>query len=454
MTMPHTLPRRSILGLLFALGCDAAVRPEPTQPTASDSSAPSPSQSTMPTEAAPSATQPSATQPSAAAPPADAVERLAKSSNTFGFDLWKRLPDPAKNQVISPASLSTALAMTWGGAKGATASEMQAVLKLEGAQGEVMKTAGELASSLGDPKRDVVFRIANRLFGEKSYRFEHPYLDATRAAYGAPLEALDFARATEASRARINAWVEEQTEKRIKDLVPPRGVDPDTRLVLVNALYFLGDWAEPFDKERTRPNAFHLSATEKADVPTMSRGGSMLYAETAELTALDLPYRGNSMSMLFVVPRDIDGLAKLEGGFDAAKLDGLVKALKHESVFASVPKFEVAPPSSLEVGDQLKALGMKLAFDRDKADFTGIANPPTPADRLYIGKVFHKGFVRVDEKGTEAAAATAVAMPRAGSAPPAKTYEFKADRPFLFFLRDRQSGLVLFMGRVVDPRAK
>jgi serpin B len=444
MTPMNALSRRSLLGLFFAIGCDAAVRPEPTQPTASDSSPPSPAESAVPTSQT----------PSAATPPADAVERLAKSSNVFGFDLWKRLSDPAKNQVISPASLSTALAMTWGGAKGATASEMQAVLKLEGTQGEVMKTAGELASSLGDPKRDVVFRIANRLFGEKSYRFEQAYLDATRAAYGAPLEALDFAKATEASRARINAWVEEQTEKRIEDLVPPRGVDPDTRLVLVNALYFLGDWDEPFDKERTRPNAFHLSATaEGRRAHDVARRLDALRRD-AELSALELPYEGQSMSMLFVVPREIDGLAKLESGFDAAKLDGLVTALKHESVFASVPKFEVAPPSSLEVGDQLKALGMKLAFDREKADFTGIANPPTPDDRLYIGKVFHKGFVRVDEKGTEAAAATAVAMPRAGSAPPAKTYEFKADRPFLFFLRDRQSGLVLFMGRVVDPRAK
>jgi serpin B len=449
MSPMNELSRRSLLGLLFALGCDASVRPEPAQPSASESSPPSPTETGMPTEAA------SASQvPTADAPPPDAVASLAKSSNAFGFELWRRLPDPSKNQVISPASLSMALAMTWGGAKGATASEMQAAMRIEGSQAEVMKTAGQLASSLADPKRDVVFRIANRLFGEKSYRFEQPYLDATRAAYGAPLEALDFAKATEASRVRINAWVEKETEKRIQDLVPPRGIDPETRLVLVNALYFLGDWDEPFDKERTRENVFHLSASAKADVPTMSRGGSMLYAETPELTALELPYRGSSMSMLFVVPREIDGLAKLESGFDASKVDGLVKSMKHESVFASLPKFEVAPPSSLEVGDQLKALGMKLAFDREKADFTGIANPPSPDDRLYIGKVFHKGFVRVDEKGTEAAAATAVAMPRAGSAPPAKTYEFKADRPFLFFLRDRKSGLVLFMGRVADPRAR
>ncbi len=157
------------------------------------------------------------------------------------------------------------------------------------------------------------------------------------------------------------------------------------------------------------------------------------------------------MSMVLVLPDQVDGLDALEKSFDQKKLADLGNAMKPERVWASIPKFEVAPAQSLALAADLRAMGMQAAFDRQKADFTGIANPPRPDDRLFIGNVFHKAFVKVDEKGTEAAAATAVVMPRAGSAAPAKPLEFKADHPFLFFIRDNASGLVLFMGRVADP---
>jgi serine protease inhibitor len=169
--------------------------------------------------------------------------------------------------------------------------------------------------------------------------------------------------------------------------------------------------------------------------------------------AVELPYKGDDMSMLIVLPDAADGLSALEASFDAKKLDSIVSSLADQLVSVALPKFEVNPAESLALRDQLKQLGMPLAFDPDKADFTGIANPPSPADRLYIDKVFHKAFVKVDEKGTEAAAATAVVMPRAGGMPP-KPVELIADHPFLFFIRDHKTGLVLFMGRVVDPAAK
>ena len=380
---------------------------------------------------------------------ADAA-RLARSSNAFGFDLYQRLRQAPGNLVISPSSITTALTMTWGGAKGETAAQMRKVLHLEGTADEVMATSGQLARSLQAPSRPIVFRIANQLFCEKTYKLVPVFVEKTRAAFGAPLELLDFKTAPESARVYINKWVEGKTEKRIKDLIPPGGVEPDTRLVLVNAIYFLGDWAEPFNREATRPAAFHLTAAEKKDVPTMNRVGGFRIAQKDGVTALEISYKGGELSMMLLVPDEIEGLAAVEGALDTKKLDALVGAMKTEYVRVALPKFEVNPDGSLSLGEDLKALGMPLAFDPRGADFTGIANPPNPDESLFIAKVFHKGFVRVDEKGTEAAAATAVEM-ELRSMPEAPPRPLKVDRPFLFLIRDNASGLVLFLGRVSDP---
>ncbi|MEJ7597942.1 MAG: serpin family protein [Kofleriaceae bacterium] len=386
-------------------------------------------------------------------PAADAVVALARGSNTFGFELYAKLRGKPGNLVVSPSSITTALTMTWGGARGETAKQMQKVLHLDGAPAQVMTVAGTLARSLEDPSRPVVFRIANQLFGEKSYTFEEVFVEQTETAFGAPMEMLDFRTAPGPAREKINAWVESRTEKRIVDLLPPDGIDSETRLVLVNAIYFLGEWAEPFESTRTQPAPFFVAKATQKQVPAMNATEQFRYAHANGLAALELPYKGGSMSMLIVVPDAVDGLPALERSFDAGKLDALVSSLKPERVWLQLPKFEIAPAQSLSLGDQLVALGMPLAFDRKRADFTGIANPTNPEDRLVIAKVFHKAFIKVDEKGTEAAAATAVSMARAGGAP-AKPTELKADRPFLYFIRDTASGLVLFMGRVSDPSVK
>ncbi|HSK80643.1 MAG TPA: serpin family protein [Thermoanaerobaculia bacterium] len=381
----------------------------------------------------------------------DAAAKLAQSSNAFGFDLYQRLRQKPGNLVLSPASITTALAMPWGGARGETAAQMRTVLHLEGTADEVMAASGELSRSLQDPSRPIVFRIANQLFAEKSYKLVPAYVEKTRASFGAPVELLDFKTAPERGRVRINEWVEGKTERRIKDLIPPRGVEKDTRLVLVNAIYFLGDWAVPFDAGETRPAPFHLTASEQKRVPTMNRMGSLRFAEKEGLTAVEMPYKGGELSMLILVPAEIEGITAVEKALDAKRLDEIVGALQWGLVDLSVPKFEVNPGESLSLGEDLKALGMPLAFDRDKADFTGIADPPNPADRLVLAKVFHKAFVRVDEKGTEAAAATAVIGVMAGAAPGPGPRRLRVDRPFLFLIRDNASGLVLFLGRVSDP---
>ena len=389
----------------------------------------------------------------AAAAPPDATMRLARGSNAFGLELYRNLRTSPGNLVFSPASITTALAMTWGGARGETAAQMKQVLRFEGSPSEVMQASGKLAAALQDPSRPIVFRIANRLFGEKSYRFEPAYLDATKAAFGAALEPVDFRRAAEAARVLINGWVEEKTEKRIRNLVPQGGVSRETRLVLVNAIYFLGDWEEPFKKQATGPRPFSVSQSQKKDVATMHAVEHFRFVAKDGLKAVELPYKGGSMSMLVLLPDAVDGLSALEASLSAERLDDIVKSLSPVRVFVALPKFEIDPPGSLPLGDVLQTLGMKAAFSPDKADFTGMANPPDPADRLFISQVFHKAFVRVDEKGTEAAAATAVVMERA-AAMPQKTEEFKADHPFLFFIRDNASGMILFMGRVADPSSK
>lgn len=383
-------------------------------------------------------------------PPLAEVEALAKGSNDLGFDLYGRVRGAAGNLALSPASISTALAMTYGGAKGETAEQMKKTLHFGADASAMMTQWGNLTKALTDPGRPLKIRIANRLFGEKTYKFEQPYLDKTKAAFGAPLEPVDFKGALDPSRVRINGWVEDQTEKRIKDLLAPAALTPDTRLVLVNAIYFLADWESPFEKERTRDAPFHPTPATTKTVPTMDQTFHFRLAKGAGATVLELPYKGNSATMWIVLPDKADGLADVEKVLSSATLASWRGAFKDESVHVTLPRFEVNPKESLALARELTALGMPIAFEREKADFTLMANPADPRERLHISNVFHKAFVKTDEKGTEAAAATAVALAIAGAAPTAPV-EFKVDRPFLFFIVDRWSSLVLFMGRVSEP---
>ncbi len=301
----------------------------------------------------------------------------------------------------------------------------------------------------------MTIRIVNRLFGEKTYAFEQPYLDRVKSSLGAPLEPLDFKTAAEDSRGRINAWVAKETSNRITDLIPADGVNGDTRLVLTNAIYFLGQWVTPFVKEATSPAPFFTGKTDKRDVPTMHQTEHLHFAATDGVKLLDLPYQGGALAMTLVLPDAVDGLSAVEARLTPSTLEKWIGAATSAEVIVSLPKLEIAPADSLSLRDTLTAMGMPLAFDRQKADFTGIASPPSPEERLFIGNVFHKAFVKVDEKGTEAAAATAVVMAEAAAALPGNgPQEFNADHPFLFFLRDVRSGLILFMGRVSDPASR
>lgn len=432
------------------LACDEGSRPDPQPPvsaalTGTSSVAASAVPSNPLTSAEPARPMTSVTP--IAPPPPDAVAKLAAGNNEFGFELYERLRAEAGNNILSPMSLTTVLAMTYGGAKGETAAQMKKVLGFDGAADRVAITSGQLLQSLASPSRPLTFRVANQLFADNTFAVAQPFADQAKSAYGAPIERADFMNAPEPARLRINEWVESKTEKRIKDLIPPRAVS-GAKLVLVNAIYFLGDWAQPFEKAATLPAAFQRSTTDRIDVPTMRQTAGFPYAKRDGMQAIELPYKGNDMSMLVIVPDAVDGLDATEKLLDAKRLDAWVNALKSERVELALPKFEIAPTASLALSSHLIALGMTDAFDCKKADFTGIGK-----GGICISEVFHKGFVKVDEKGTEAAAASAVVV-GPGSAAPAKAIELKADRPFLFVIRDRKSGMVLFMGRVADPSTR
>jgi serpin B len=376
---------------------------------------------------------------------------VAQSSDAFALDLYGRARVAKGNLALSPFSVFTALAMTAAGARGETLTQMRKVLHLAGASDPILDATGGLVSAYRAPGTKFTLRIVNRLFGEKGAAFEPPYLSRVKAVFGAPLEPVDFVKDAELVRGRINASVARETEDRIKDLIPPKGVDADTRLVLTNAIYFLGEWATAFETAKTAPAPFSSSATETKPVPTMHLTESVRYAATAGVKLVELPYQGGTLAMTFVLPDAVDGLDGVEAKLSPEMLAAFGKSLETTRVAVSLPKFEIDPSASLSLGAILVAMGMQNAFDRAKADFAGIANPPSPEDKLLLARVFHKAYLRVDEKGTEAAAGSAAVVARKGGGMPV---EFKADHPFLFLLRDTRWGMILFVGRVTDPSVR
>jgi len=257
--------------------------------------------------------------------------------------------------------------------------------------------------------------------------------------------------APEPSRTRINAWVEKQTAGRIRDLLSSGSVDELTRLILTNAVYFLGRWVNQFKVKDTHDAPFRTPDREIL-VPTMHQADAFRFCENDELAVLEMMYRGGNIAMAILLPRDKDGLPAFEERVSTNGIDRWLDQLRGQPVTVAIPKFKIDPPDPIHLTSTLAAMGMPLAFDRNSADFTGIADPPDPQDRLFISDVIHKSFVNVDETGTEATAAAALAT-RCLSVRPTTAREFRADHPFLFLIRDTRSKTILFIGRVTDPRA-
>lgn len=394
----------------------------------------------------------------AATPPAD-IEAAVLGNNAFAGDLYQNLAASraGKNLFFSPFSVSSALGMTWEGAKGATADEMRSVLHVPQADGKPWETArmhaaiGELSKKFNQPDQSFSLVVANALWVEKSMPLREEFLASIQPHYDAKLAPMDFIAEPEAARKQINTWVEEKTKDRIKDLIPAGVIDADTRLVLTNAIYFKAAWPSEFQKELTQEQDFQLADGTKAKVPSMHNPSVNLARHKGkDFEVVELNYEGASVVMTIVMPDSPDGLPAIEKALTADSWKTWTAGLKFTSTDLYLPKFKME--TDYPLSEPLQKLGMPLAFTPGKADFTAITDSPD-GSKLFISAVIHKAFIEVDEKGTEAAAATAVTI-QATSAimEPEEPKLLRIDRPFLFAIRDRESGTLLFLGRVMDPR--
>ena len=400
---------------------------------------------------------------------ATSFDSAAKATNELGVDLHRQLGTGDENLCISPYSIDSALAMTFAGADGETRNEMSRVLHfpsggdvsasflaLQQSLQQMGKKTAELvkeSKKFGGPSEPITLNIANRLFAQKGYHFRDAFLSLVKQNFGGAFEPLDFVADPGAATQRINKWVADQTRDRIRDLIPGGALDKETRLVLANALYLKAPWASEFSQNATQPEAFFVRGAP-VDVPMMRKSDKNFgYARREGFTVVSLPYAGNDLQFVVLLPDDINGLRTLESKLSAEVLTGCAR-LEKRDVDLYLPKFKFEPPT-VALKEQFEALGMKTAFDepRGSANFDKIALRK-PNDYLYISNIFHKTFIAVDEKGTEAAAATAVVMMRATSMPVPKSppIEVKVDRPFAYAIQHVPSGVCLFLGRVTDPR--
>jgi len=352
------------------------------------------------------------------------------------------------NLFFSPYSISTALAMTYGGARGETATQMAQALHFSSPQDKLPPAFAQLAAHLNAAQGEnkVTLAIANSLWPSDRYKFLDAYTGLLKSDYGTSLTPLDYTK-PEAARGVINQWVEDKTKDKIKDLIGSGVLTPETKMVLVNAIYFYGKWLKPFQPKDTYKDNFQVSADKPEDVQMMSQTSRFPYADLDSLQVLQLPYQGDDLSMLIVLPKAKDGLGALEAGLSQKTVTDWTSKLAPTEVEVHLPKFKMTWGTE-NITSQLQALGIKDAFDASSANFAGMDGNP---HSLFIGMVLHKAFIDVKEEGTEAAAATAVGM-MAMAAPMAKP-EFIADHPFLFLIQDNKTGSILFLGRLVDPNA-
>ena len=394
----------------------------------------------------------------------------AKATNDFAAELYRQHATGEQNLCVSPYSIETALAMTFAGADGETHTEMARVLHFPSDASTVATSFASLQRSLeemsakttelakkskefGGPSEAITLSIANRLFAEKDYDFRQDFLSLVKQNFGAAFEPIDFAVNPAAAAQHINKWVADETHDKIRDLIPADALNKLTRLVLANALYLKAPWADPFSDKATQPEPFHVRGGVPLDVPMMRKTERFGYAKHEGFTAVSLPYVGGDLQFLVLLPDNVNGLRALESNLTADVLAKCTR-LETQDVDLHLPKFKLEPPT-IALAANLQALGMKSAFDipQGSANFDKMA-PRKPNDYLYISNVFHKVFIAVDEKGTEAAAATAVVMMGATAMrrPKPPPIEVKVDRPFIYAIQHVPSGVCLFLGRVTDPR--
>jgi serpin B len=379
----------------------------------------------------------------AALPAADS--HIVPAMNAFTTAAYKQLAGGDANLILSPFNIATALSMALAGARGQTAAEIQSVLRLhydstyDAALASLLADLAKAANNDGNQ-----LLTANGLWVQKGFAILPAFENTLANNYHAPLTPLDFVAAPEAARSQINRWTEEQTKEKIKDLFPAGSLNAQTRLVLTSAIYFYGKWQDPFLTSRTRPAPFTLPSGAAAQADFMNQTSHFGYAETPSAQILEMRYAGSGIAFDVLLPKLVTGLPDLEKSLTPENLTGWLGHVATQNVQVSLPKFRAE--SQFSIRKALSAMGMPAAFT-DKADFSGI----DPKGGLAISEVFHKAFVDVSEQGTEAAAATGIAVHATAMRMPEQAIVFRADHPFLFLIRDARTGVVLFIGRLMNP---
>lgn len=370
---------------------------------------------------------------------------IPTANNKFAFDLLKEIPYEDDNMVVSPFSISTALAMTYTGAREATLEEMATIMHFDRNQERFHKEYGEYLASLNKLAADnIQLNIANSLWAQEDYHFLDSFFEINKLHYDSETFQVNFQTNREQVRTDINDWVFEETREKIQDLIAPGVLTDDTRLVLVNAIHFFGPWLTEFDPDITRENVFFLQDRQSVMADFMFRSDHFNYYQDEQLQALEIPYSGEDFSMLLVLPGEGIPLQDIEKEMDADAFARIINEMQHKEVDVFVPKYEAE--TKLDLEETLMAMGMQRPFNR-MADFSGM----TGKLDLKIDKVIHQAMIEVAEEGTEAAAATAVVVIRKTSIDPDPRTVFMANRPFMFFIKDNTHNSILFAGRVMNP---
>ena len=373
------------------------------------------------------------------------INSVVSANNQFALDLYSQLEKSADNIFFSPYSISTALAMTYEGARGKTADEMQSVFHFP-TDGNLRKSSfAAIQNQINKSDSKYKLSIANALWAQNDYKFLSEYTNVLQQYYAGKATNVDFKNSTEESRQTINKWVEDKTNNKIKDLFPQGSLNSMTRLVLTNAIYFKGTWIKQFEKKQTRDGDFRVSTTNTVKVPMMQRtdkDAKFNYVETDNLQVLEMPYEGDKLSMIILLPKN-DSLSSLESSLSLEKINDWRSKLREQRVDVFMPKFTF--DTKYFMNETLAKMGMPTAFTYD-ADLSGMDG----TQNLFIQKVIHQAFVDVNEEGTEAAAATGVSV-GFKSAMPQQSIIFRADHPFIFVIQDKENGNILFFGRVSNP---
>lgn len=385
----------------------------------------------------------SVTIPAAAAP--SDLATLVRDNTAFALALYGRLAPAEGNLNFSPYSISTALGMTYAGARGNTEKEMAEALHFSLEQPALHPAFGRLAAQMRTAQRNGIrLHMANSLWPQRDYPFQPDFIALIERHHGAQVTAVDYRGAPGPACDTINRWVNKATADKIADLLQPADLSALTRLVLVNAIYFKGRWARPFKAAATQPAPFYVSPDRTVEAPLMTQKMDVRLASLPELDVLELPYAGGGLSMLVLLPKERHGLREVERALSAERLAQWRSALAGRTVLVCLPRFKASCRFGLK--DALTSLGMRDAFSDSRANFAGMDGR---TNWLYISAAIHKALVEVNEEGTEAAAATAVVMTERSIA--ARPPTFRADHPFLYVIQENSTGSILFAGRVSDP---